>query len=113
MKKENIEKLQPFEQKLRYAVKQNFMSMASGEFSQLMDIYEDEYGTSLTQAQRNCSTCRLNALKRLGNDYFNTIAEQQKEERMKEEEQVEEKPKSKRGRPSKIKEIEKSIEETE
>lgn len=97
MTKEQYEKLTQYEQELRYAVKLNFMSMPNSKFNDIMAIYNELY-PALNPRQLACSTCRLNALKKMGADYFSyqqAIAEEQKEER-------EEENKPKRGRPKKI-----------
>ena len=114
MTQEDYERLKSYEQELKYAVRMNFMSMPQGKFNEIMAIYKDVYGTELSKAQRNCSTCRLNALKRLGNDYFahqQEYAKKLQEEAQKAEEidvtdyLVEPAPKKttkKAGRPKKI-----------
>lgn len=107
MTKEQYERLQKFEAELRYAVRMNFMSMTNGKFAELVMIYKDVYGQELNKRQIGCSTCRLNALKRLGKDYFayqQELAEKEKAERLEkaEEPKVEEPKKKKAGRPRKI-----------
>lgn len=111
MTKEQYERLEKFEAELRYAVRMNFMSMTNGKFAELVMIYKDVYGQELNHRQMGCSTCRLNALKRLGKDYFayqQELAEKEKAERLNAEEpkseepKVEEPKKKKAGRPRKI-----------
>lgn len=107
MTKEQYERLQKFEAELRYAVRMNFMSMTNGKFAELVMIYKDLYGQELNKRQMGCSTCRLNALKRLGKDYFahqQELAEKEKAERLEKakESTVDEPKKKKAGRPRKI-----------
>ncbi len=106
MTKEQYERLEKFEAELRYAVRMNFMSMTNGKFAELTMIYKDLYGQELNKRQMGCSTCRLNALKRLGKDYFayqQELAEKEKAERLNVEEPKSEEPKKKKaGRPRKI-----------
>lgn len=108
MTREQYDKLQEFEQDLRYALRMNFMSIGNGRFKELMNIYKEMYGVGLTLRQSSCSTCRLNAIKRIANDYNEfqqRLAEEEKKTR--EEEAIdleleEDKPKKKAGRPRKI-----------
>ena len=107
MKKEQYEKLQGFEQDLRYAYRTNFLSMGSGRFKDLMSIYKDLYGVGLNQRQSSCSTCRLNAVKKIAGDYFAFQQQLAEEEKIERQEAIdlgleEEKPKKKAGRPRKI-----------
>lgn len=107
MTKEQYERLQKFEAELRYAVRMNFMSMTNGKFAELVMIYKDLYGQELNKRQMGCSTCRLNALKRIGKDYFayqQELAEKEKAERLEKakESTVDEPKKKKAGRPRKI-----------
>ena len=107
MDKEIYEKLVPFEKELRWAVKQSFMSLNNGRFGELMLIYNQLYGETLSKAQLSCGTCRLRAMKRIGQDFLDEqqrIALEQKEERLAEEEkestpEKKDEKKSKRGRP--------------
>ena len=100
MTREQYDKLQQYEQELRYAVRMNFMSLSNGKFGEIMTIYKEMYGEMLNKSQMGCSTCRLNALKRIGNDYFGfqqELAKKEKEERLSETT-----TKKKAGRPKKI-----------
>ena len=102
MTQEQFEKLMEYEQELRWAYRQNFLSMGSGKFGELMVIYKELYNSELSKAQKNCGTCRLNAVKRIATDYFafqQKIATEQKEERTK----------SKKGRPKKMQQIENEL----
>lgn len=75
MTKEQVERLQKYEQELNWALHQNFMSMTNSKFNEIMSVYNEIYETPLSRSQMNCSTCRLNAVKRLAKDYFNTKAD--------------------------------------
>lgn len=72
MTKEQVERLQKYEQELNWALHQNFMSMTNSKFNEIMSVYNEIYETPLSRSQMNCSTCRLNAVKRLAKEYFNT-----------------------------------------
>lgn len=99
MTQEQYEKCKEWEQQLRWAVKSNFVHMNNTDFSKVAAIYKEVFGEGLTLAQMTCNTCRLRALKRLGEDYFNyeqKLAQEAKEERTQEPE------KKKVGRPKKI-----------
>jgi len=107
MTKEQYDKLQEFEQELRYAYRMNFMSMGNGRFKELMTIYKELYGVGLNQRQSSCSTCRLNAIKRIAGDFYafqQQLAEEEKKQREIEELKAKEEaqPKKKAGRPRKI-----------
>ena len=86
--KEQYENLQPYEKNLINAYKHSFVHMAGGDFSKVADIYAEVFGTPLTKSQMGCNTCRLNALRKLGELYTNYS--------------VPEKEKTKRGRPKKL-----------
>lgn len=104
MTKEMIDKCSKFELQLRWAVKSNFVHMTNKEFSEIAALYKSVYGEGLTTSQMTCNTCRLKALKRLGNDYFESvqaIALKEKEERLAEMGAVIQ-PKKKGGRKKKI-----------
>lgn len=80
----------------KQAIRLNFMSMTNSKFMEIMKVYDEVYDKPLTKSQMNCSTCRLNALKKLGTDYFAYEQEMAKEEMAKRQE------KRKAGRPRKI-----------
>lgn len=109
MTNEQYEALQKYEDKFRWAIRQNFLSMAQGEFLELMKIY-NEFFTPLSNSQTRCGTCRLRAMKTLGELYFKEQqerAEKAKEQRM--ESTTQEEPKQqpkKRGRKKAIDKIE-------
>lgn len=91
---------------LKWALRQNFLSMGNGKFSELMEIYKSLYNEELTKAQKGCGTCRLRAVKRIATDFFayqEKLAVKEKEERLKEA------PKPKKGRPKKMQQIENEL----
>lgn len=103
MTKEQIERCNEFAQNFRWAIRSNFVHMTNGEFSKVANIYKDVFGETLTQSQMTCNTCRLKALKRLGEVYeaeLQRIAEEQKEERIENADNQEVKKKG--GRKKKI-----------
>lgn len=95
MTKEQYEKLQPYEKNIKNAVKNSFVHMTSSEFEKVAVIYAEIFNQQLTRSQRNCNTCRLNALKKLGEAY-NAYTEE-----VQEKETADDKPK-KTGRPKKL-----------
>ena len=104
MTNEQFERLKPYEQELKWAHRQNFLSMGNGRFGELMVIYKELYNSELNKSQRACGTCRLRAVKRIATDFFDhaqNLAIAEKEERLNEPTE-EDKPKKKAGRPRKI-----------
>ena len=67
--KEQYEKLEPYKQNIRNAVKNAFVHMSGADFLKVADIYADVFGIPLTKSQIGCNTCRLNALRKLGELY--------------------------------------------
>ena len=107
MTKEIYEKLKQYEKYLNQITKLKFMSMSRQIFNELMVIYKELYGETLNQRQMSCPTCKMRALTRMGNDYYaytQSVAEQQKKERVEElnNNNAEVPEKKKRGRPKKI-----------
>ena len=103
MTKEQFEECSKYEQEFRWAIRSNFVHMDQGTFNDVARLYKEILGVGMTKSQMTCGTCRLNALKALGKDYFDTmdvIAKQQSEQAKQE---TEEAPKKKGGRPKKIK----------
>ena len=88
--KEQYEKLMPYEKNLMNAYKHSFVHMLAQDFSKCADIYTEVFGQSLTKSQMGCNTCRLNALRKLGELYSNYTTQ--------------DKEKTKRGRPKKLEE---------
>lgn len=70
MNNDTFKRLQEFEIQLRSAVNSNYARMSNIAFEKFADIYAEMYGTPLTKSQKNCSSCRLTALKKVGNEYF-------------------------------------------
>lgn len=101
MTREQVEQCRKFEQAFRWA-KNNFVHMSLTEFNEVARLYKDILGVGMTKSQMNCGTCRLNALKALGGDYFATIDRLAKEDRENEAKKEDETPKKKGGRPKKI-----------
>lgn len=98
MTREQVEKCNEYEQELRWAVKSNFVHMSNTEFSKIASLYKEVFGKALTVNQMTCNTCRLNAMKELGNDYFASRDKYTIEDRDKEKDTT----KKKVGRPKKI-----------
>ena len=90
--KEQYEALTPFEQNLRNAYHNSFVSMSGSDFAKVAEIFDQVAEKPLTRSQRSCSACRLRALKQLGEAYENY--EKGKRET--------EKKKTNRGRPRKL-----------
>lgn len=68
MTKEDYESLLPFRDSIMKAYKQSFLRMSSGDFEKVAVIYDRVTGKPLTRSQKNCNTCRLNALRKLGEE---------------------------------------------
>lgn len=111
--KDTLSTLSKFETSFRYAIRSNFVSIKTSEFGEFITFY-NQFFPPLKQSQMSCNTCRLNAMKKLGELYFqNKEYYEEKEKELKveeepatpptavEEEPVVEKPK-KRGRPKKM-----------
>lgn len=69
--KEQYEKLKPYERNLTNAAKNAFVHMAGSDFDKVAEIYAEVFGVALTKSQKGCNTCRLNALRKLGELYVN------------------------------------------
>lgn len=69
MKKDNFDRLTPFEMQLENVRRYSYLRVTPQEQSILFAIYEDEYSTKLTSSQKNCRRCVLNTLKKLAEDY--------------------------------------------
>lgn len=89
--KEEYEWLKPYERHIINAYKNSFVHVSGGEFNEIAELYRKITGTALTRSQMGCNTCRLNALRTLGESY---VAYQNKDKEKK----------SKAGRPKKLKE---------
>ena len=84
--KEQYEKLIPWEKDILAAYKNSFLHMTGSDFLKVAEIYKEIMGTALTKSQMGCNTCRLNALRKLGELYSN----------------FKEEPAKKKGRPKKL-----------
>lgn len=91
-----IERLKEFEKAMRNAVKNDFVHLSSSEFNKIAEVYNEVF-TPLRKSQMACNTCRLKALKQLGELYYSTMEKGEKSEKG---EKVESKKKG--GRPKKI-----------
>lgn len=89
--KEQYEKLKEKEPILRNAVKNDYVHLTFNEFKFYADIYAEITGKPLRNSQMNCNTCKLNALKKVGKEYFD-FQEQKNNKR-------------KAGRPPKVKDV--------
>ena len=70
MKNEIYLKLNPIERQLKSALLSNYARLSAREFQEFCSIYEQQYGVALTRNEQNCNTCRLKALKKIANEYF-------------------------------------------
>ena len=96
--KEQYEKLTPYKDALRSAYKNSFVRISSTEFIKVAEVYNEVF-QPLRKGQMGCNTCRLNALRKLGELYYTYVPE---EEKVDEEEKTEEKKTNKKGRPKKL-----------
>lgn len=67
--KEQYEALQQYERNLKNAASKSFVHMSGEDFEKVAKIYADVFGETLTKSQMGCNTCRLNALRKLGELY--------------------------------------------
>lgn len=95
--KEQYEKLTPWKKDILAAYKNSFIHVSGPDFLKIAALYKEIMREELTQRQMGCNTCRLNALRKLGELYANYKPKKE------EEEEKEEEPKPKRpGRPKKL-----------
>lgn len=90
--KEQYEALTPYKDALRSAVKSSFARVSTIQFQEIAAIYAQVF-TPLRKGQMSCNTCRLNALRKLGELYQAYEDSQEK---------TEEKKPGKKGRPKKL-----------
>ena len=76
--KEQYEKLTPYKEALRAAYKNSFVRVSGNEFLKIAEIYKEIFENPLTKSQMGCNTCRLNALRKLGELYENYTEEENK-----------------------------------
>lgn len=69
MTSEQIKKLSEWEGVFTRALKLNFLHLSQGEFNEIMEVYVDFF-PPLNRSQMNCGSCRLTAVKKLGELYF-------------------------------------------
>lgn len=79
MTDEQYQVLKKYEQQLTAAAKNNFLRLSSAEFNELAAVYDSLF-RPLRPSQRNCNTCRINALKTLYGVYKEAEKNQQEEE---------------------------------
>ena len=96
--KEQYERLTPYKDALRSAYKSSFVRISSTDFIKVAEVYNEVF-QPLRKGQMGCNTCRLNALRKLGELYYTYVPE---EEKVDEEEKTEEKKTNKKGRPKKL-----------
>lgn len=65
MTKETYNILLPYAKQLRSAKNSNFARMSEGDMKKINEAYFNEFGLYISKSQMLCSTCKLNALKRL------------------------------------------------
>ena len=67
--KEQYEMLKPWEKDITSAYRNSFVHVSGNDFNKIHEIYKVIFGESLTKSQMGCNTCRLNALRKLGELY--------------------------------------------
>lgn len=82
--KEQYEALTPWKDALRSAYKNSFVRVSGSDFNKIAEIYNKIF-QPLRKGQMGCNTCRLNALKKLGELYANYTEESQEEKKEKKE----------------------------
>lgn len=105
--KEQYESLKPYAKHIISAYKNSFLHMSGTDFLKVAELYNDIFGETISKAKMSCNTCRLNALRKLGELY---VAYEAKEKAQKEtadnQEPKEEKPKRTRTKKLEAKEAE-------
>lgn len=66
MKKEHYDILNKYDEKLDKALHGNYCRFTPSEFDEVAIVFKEMYGVAVTQAERNCSTCKMRILKQLG-----------------------------------------------
>ena len=67
--KELYEELKPYEKDITNAYKNSFVHVSGDIFAKIHEIYKKVFGEGLTKSQMGCNSCRLNALRKLGELY--------------------------------------------
>lgn len=79
MKKENIEYLQKFESNFNTAIKSNYTrAIPSNDKIRMKEILKEETGENFPLSL-NCSLCTLKLIRKVGELYFKTLKEKEKE----------------------------------
>lgn len=81
--KEQYKSLEPWEKEITNAYKNNFVHMTSENFNKVAAIYKEIFGEQLNPSQMRCNTCRLNALRKLGEAYTRYGQKKQKPRKQK------------------------------
>lgn len=76
--KKQYEELTPYKDQLKAAYKNSYVHMSGTDFIKVAEIYKEVFENPLTKGQMGCNTCRLNALRKLGELYENYTEEQEK-----------------------------------
>lgn len=87
MTEEQYQVLLKYEQQLTAAAKCNFLRMSASDFNVLAAVYDNLF-RPLRPSQRNCNTCRLNALKSLYNAFIGEKMEREVKAQMEEQEKA-------------------------
>lgn len=86
MTEEQRKRLEPYERNLLNASKNDYVYMKASDFMVVAEVYAELF-EPLRKSQMGCNSCRINALKRIAGEYF----------------KEEDKKKTNKGRPKKIK----------
>ena len=60
----------PWENVLTLAIEHSFIHLTNKEFGEIHTIYAELFG-ALPKHKLNCNTCRLKAIQKLADEYFN------------------------------------------
>lgn len=69
MNKRHYDILNKYDEKLDKALHGNYCRFTPSEFDEVAIVFKEMYGVAVTQAERNCSTCKMRILKQLGRAY--------------------------------------------
>lgn len=81
--KEQYKLLAPWEKEITNAYRNSFVHMTSENFNKIAEIYKEIFGEQLNPSQMRCNTCRLNALRKLGEVYTKYGQKKQKPRKQK------------------------------
>lgn len=62
--------LAKYEKQLESAIVGNYCRLTSTEFNEVAGVYAEMYQRTVTQAERNCSSCKLRVVRTLAEAYF-------------------------------------------